>query len=89
MYKLVSQAKINRLDQHTFKVYHNEEFTGIRKEYEVFLGNEYKFCSSSCHDFRRCHMLFLHYHISLQFLIQTRQIIVCLVIIMRLSKLER
>ena len=47
MYKLVSQAKINRLDQHTFKVYHNEEFTGIRKEYEVFLGNEYKFCSSN------------------------------------------
>ena len=68
MYRAVPKAEINRLDQHTFKVNHNEECTGIRKEYEVFLGNESKFCSCSCHDFRRYPMLCKHF---LQFLIQT------------------
>ena len=57
MDRVVSKAEINRLDQHTFNVNHNEECAGIRKEYEVFLGNESKFCSCSCHDFRRYRML--------------------------------
>ena len=53
MYRVGPKAEINRLDQHTFKVNHNEESTGIRRECEVFLGNESKFCSCSCHDFCR------------------------------------
>ena len=68
MYRAVPKSEINRLDQREFKVNHNEECTGIRKEYEVFLGNESKFCSCSCHDFRRYRMLCKHF---LQFLIQT------------------
>ena len=51
MYRVVPKAEINRLDQYTFIVNHNEKGTAIRKEYEAFLGNESKFCSSSCHDF--------------------------------------
>ena len=61
MDRVVSKAEINRLDQHTFNVNHNEECAGIRKEYEVFLGNESKFCSCSCHDFRRYRMLCKHF----------------------------
>ena len=61
MYRAVPKAEINRLDQHTFKVNHNEECTGIRKEYEMFLGNESKYCSYSCHDFRRYRMLCKHF----------------------------
>ena len=61
MYTVVPKAEINRLDQHTFKVNHNEECTGIKKEYEVFLGNESKFCSCSCQDFRRYRMLCKHF----------------------------
>ena len=40
VYRVVLKPEINRLDQHTFKVNHNEECTSIRKEYEVFLGNK-------------------------------------------------
>ena len=47
MYKIVRKSEINRLDQHIFKINHNEECTGITKEYEVFLENECKFCSCS------------------------------------------
>ena len=61
VYRVVLKPEINRLDQHTFKVNHNEECTGIRKEYEVLLGNESKFCSCSCHDFRRYRMLCKHF----------------------------
>ena len=63
MCRAVQKAEINRLDQHAFKVNHNEECTGIRirKEYEVFLGNESKFCSCSCHDFRGYRMLCKHF----------------------------
>ena len=61
MYRAVPKDEINRLDQHTFKVNHNEECTGIRKEYEVFLGNETKFCSCSCHDFRDYRMVCKHF----------------------------
>ena len=61
MYRAVPKAEINRLDQHAFKVNHNEECTGIRKEYEVFLGNETKFCSCSCHDFRDYRMVCKHF----------------------------
>ena len=68
MYRVVPKAEINRLDQDTFKVNHNEESTGIRKECGVLLGNESKFCSCSCHDFCRYRTLCKHF---LQFLIQT------------------
>ena len=57
MYRAVPKGGIKRLDQYTFKVNHNEECTGIRKEYKVFLGNESKFYSCSCHDFHRYRML--------------------------------
>ena len=57
MYRVVSKVEINRLDQYTFIVNHNEKGTAIRKEYEAFLGNESKFCSSSCPDFCRYRML--------------------------------
>ena len=40
VYRVVLKPEINRLDQHTVKVNHNEECTNIRKEYEVFLGNK-------------------------------------------------
>ena len=61
MYTVVPKAEINRLDQYTFKVNHDEECTGIKKEYEVFLGSESKFCSCSCHDFRRYRILCKHF----------------------------
>ena len=61
MYRVVPTAEINRLEQHAFKVNHNEECTVVRKEYEVFLGNESKFCSCSCHDFCRYRMLCKHF----------------------------
>ena len=61
MFRVVPKAEINRLDQHTFKVNHNEECTSIRKEYKVLLGNESKFCSCNCHDFCRYRMLCKHF----------------------------
>ena len=61
MYRVVQTAEINRLEQHAFKVNHNEECTGVRKEYEVCLGNESKLCSCSCHDFRRYRILCKHF----------------------------
>ena len=61
MCRVVPQAEINRLDQHTFNVNRNEECTVIRKGYEVFLENESKFCSCGCHDFRRYRMLCKHF----------------------------
>ena len=61
MYRVVSRAEINRLEQHAFKVNHSEECTGIMKEYEVFLGTESKFCSCSCHDFCRYGMICQHF----------------------------
>ena len=61
VYRVVLKPEINRLDQHTFKVNHNEECTGIRKEYEVFLRNESKFFSCIRHDFRRYRMLCKHF----------------------------
>ena len=61
MYRAVPKGEIKRLDQYTFKVNHNEECTGIRKEYEVFLGNESKFYRCSCHDFHRYRMLCKHF----------------------------
>ena len=40
LYRVVLKPEINRLDQDIFKVNHNEKYTNIRKEYEVFLGNK-------------------------------------------------
>ena len=61
IYRAVPKAEINRLDQHTFKVNHNEECTSIKKDYIYFLGNESKFCSCSCHNFCRYRMLCKHF----------------------------
>ena len=61
MYRVVPKAEISILDQHTFQVNYNEECTGIRKEYEVFLGKESKFCCCSYHDFCCYHMFCNHF----------------------------
>ena len=61
MYRVVAKTDINRLDQHAFKVNHNEECTGIRKEYKVFIGDESKFFSCCCHDFLCYRMLCKHF----------------------------
>ena len=61
MYRVVPKAEISILNQHTFQVNYNEECTGIRKEYEVFLGKESKFCCCSYHDFCCYHMFCNHF----------------------------
>ena len=61
MYRVVPKAEISILDQHTFQVNYNEECTGIRKEYEVFLGKESKFCCCSYHDFCCYHVFCNHF----------------------------
>ena len=61
LYRATPDMKVTNVGHNVFQVESSEEGTAILTCYNIFLGNETKFCSCNCHDFRRYRMLCKHF----------------------------